>query len=241
MNYAEISAMFKEVLRLKGSPVAVKLIKQGESIPANVPESDIHMRYCNAICEARNGKSLVLPAKKDSCGAGASALGQMETPPKIKSGELHYNIGGFASPEAAKKMIDQRPELIAGEATATVVTPLEVTPVDPDVVLVIGPPESIDWILVASVFSTGGRISLNTASFNAICVDSTIIPYKTGKVNLSLGCWGCRKNNPDFAETEMIIGIPFKELDGIANALKQMSQKMIPDSRKKVDYRQIAK
>jgi uncharacterized protein (DUF169 family) len=163
----------------------------------------------------------------------------MPTPPKVKSGEFYYGMGGFASSEAARKMIDQRPELMAGEAVATVVTPLESTPVDPDVVLIIGSPEAIEWILAASVFSTGGRISLSTATFQA-CVDSTIVPFKTGKVNLTFGCWGCRKNNPEFEENELIIGIPFKELEGVYNSLIKMSKKMIPDARKKIDYRKLA-
>jgi uncharacterized protein (DUF169 family) len=74
LNYKEISAKLKEVLNLKGSPVAVKLIRDCDQLPAGIPESDIHMRFCNSVFEARRGKSWILPAKKNSCAPGASAF-----------------------------------------------------------------------------------------------------------------------------------------------------------------------
>ena len=236
MKYADVSTKFKEILGLRWSPVAVKLVKRGEAIPTGIPEPDLNLRYCQSIMEAKKGRALLLPAKKHACPVGASSLGLMEAPPKVKSGELHYKLGSFASIDAAKNMIAQRPELEAGSIAATLVAPLEATPMDPDVVVVTGLPEQLYWILAASIFTTGGRISISTSSFQATCVDATLIPYMTGKVNLSLGCYGCRKYNPDWGDEEIVVGIPIGRLEDVAVALQRLSEKIIPSGREKVPY-----
>ena len=233
MKYADVSTKFKEILGLRWSPVAVKLVKRGEAIPTSIPEPDLNLRYCQALTEAKKGRVLLLLAKKHACPVGASSLGLMEAPPKVKSGEFHYKLGGFASIDAAKNMIAQRPELEAGSITATIVAPLEATPIDPDVVVVTGLPEQIYWILAASIFTAGGRISINTSPFQATCADATLIPYMTGKVNLSLGCIGCRKY-ANLGNEEVVVGIPIGQLEDIAVALQRLSEKIIPFGREKV-------
>jgi uncharacterized protein (DUF169 family) len=231
--YEDMSRILMESLGLKNEPVSVTLIKKGQDIPAGYAEPETPIRHCQSIMRARKGESLFVPAKKQACPVGASALGISPTPEKVATGELHYNLGMFETQAAAKRMIDQRPTIEAGSVVATVLSPLSKARVEPDVVVVVGVPEQIYWLMpVAATFNAGGRITADTAAFQATCVDATVIPYLTGNTNLSLGCYGCRKST-DIASEEMLVGIPMSKMANIVAAIGKMSQGPIPKSRAK--------
>jgi uncharacterized protein (DUF169 family) len=182
---------------------------------------------------ARKGEMLVVQADKQACPVGASSLGLVPTPEKVASGEFHYNMGMYSSQEAAKQTIEQRPALEEGSVEATAVAPLSKTRMKPDVVIITGTPEQVFWLIpAASTFSMGGRVTVNMASVQAACADSTLIPYLTGNVNISLGCFGCRKTT-DIAPEEMLVGIPGTKLREIVAAVDKMKEGPIPKSRAK--------
>jgi uncharacterized protein (DUF169 family) len=99
--------------------------------------------------------------------------------------------------------------------------------------VVTGTPEQLYWLLPAvSTYERGGRISIETASFQASCADTTILPYKTGIPNLSLGCYGCRKST-DIAPEEMLLGFKADTLDRTVEILEKLKAKAIPACREK--------
>jgi uncharacterized protein (DUF169 family) len=233
MNNAEMSKVFIESLGLQTEPVAITLIKKGTPLPEGYQLPDKPIRHCQAIMRARKGEMLVVPADKQACPVGASALGIVPIPEKVKTGEFHYNLGMYETVDAAAKTISARPHLEPMSNDATALAPLSKATLEPDVVVVVGVPEQIYWIIpAASTFSMGGRITVETASFQATCADSTIVPIMSGKVNISLGCFGCRKAT-DIKPEEMLVGIPKQKLPELVKALKTLAQGPIPKSRQK--------
>jgi uncharacterized protein (DUF169 family) len=233
MNNAEMSKVFMESMGLQTEPVAITMIKKGKPLPEGymVPEKPI--RHCQAIMRARKGEMLAVPADKQACPVGGSALGIVPTPEKVKTGEFHYNLGMYETVGAAEKTISVRPHLEPMSNDATALAPLSKATLEPDVVVVVGVPEQIYWILpAASTYSIGGRITVETASFQATCADSTIVPILSGNVNISLGCFGCRKAT-DIKPEEMLVGIPKSRLPEVVRALKILAQGPIPKSRQK--------
>lgn len=65
------------------------------------------------------------------------------------------------------------------------------------------------------------------------CADSRVMPYLTGNVNTSLGCFGCRKTT-DLAPEEMLVGIPGSRIREIAAAAEKMKEGLTPKSWMKV-------
>ena len=233
MNNAEMSKVFMESLGLQTEPVAITLIKKGKPLPAGYAVPDKPLRHCQAIMRARKGEMLAVPADKQACPVGASALGITPIPDKVKSGEFHYNLGMYENLEAAAKTISVRPHLEPMTNDATALAPLSKATLDPDVVVVVGVPEQVYWIIpAASTYSIGGRITVETASFQATCADSTIVPMNSGNVNISLGCFGCRKAT-DIKPEEMLVGIPRQRLAEVVRALQKLAQGPIPKSRQK--------
>jgi len=91
------------------------------------------------------------------------------------------------------------------------------------------------WINLAAIHETGGRLSFNSAVFQACCVDVTVVPYLTKNVNVSLGCYGCR-DATDIEDGECLVGIPNEKLGGIIESVEALSKKAIPYVRQKRIY-----
>jgi len=233
MDYAEMSKKMVDILGLQNEPVAVTLIKKGEKLPEGYSQPDKPIRHCQSIMRARKGEMLVVTEEKEACPVGASALGIVALPEKVKSGDFHYGLGLFESAEAASKMVEKRTALPEGSIQAVAVSPLSKARVMPDVVVVTGTPEQVYWLIpAATTFSVGGRVTVDMATAQASCGDSTIIPYVTGNINISLGCFGCRKST-DIKPEEMLVGIPMAKIPDIVKALEKMGAGPIPKSRTK--------
>ncbi len=229
----EASKKLVDALGLKHEPVAISLLRKGQHAPEGYREPESNIRHCQSIMRARKGEMLVVPASKHACPVGGSALGLMPVPEKVASGEFHYNMGMYESPQAAKTTLEKRVTLGEENVTATMVSPLSKAKVKPDVVVVTGTPEQMFWLIpAASTFSVGGRVTVDMASVQASCEDSTILPYVTGNVNISLGCFGCRKTT-DIGPDEMLVGIPATKLDEVVKALDKLKEGAIPKSRTK--------
>lgn len=232
MENAEISEKLIRMLGLKYEPVAVKLIRKGENIPEGFKEPESNIRHCQSIMRARKGEAFVIPAGKHACVVGASSLGMVPTPVKVKEGEFHANLGMFDCADAAANMIMQRSDLEEGSVIATVVGPLKDFGFEPDVVILVDLPETLYWLVPAATFFEGGRQAFSTAAFQATCVDSTIIPLLTGKMNMSLGCFGCRRST-DIRNEEMIAGIPYSNLGKMLEALGKIYEGPMKKARSK--------
>jgi len=211
-----------DVLELPTEPVAITLVKKGQPLPDGYQIPEKNIRHCQSVMRARRGEKLLLTGEKHACHVGASALGLVPIPDKVKTGEFHFNLGMFDSIEAAKKMIDERPQLDCGSVIATAVSPLSKTDLPPDVVVVTGTPEQMYWLLpVAAKFFEGGRILVELEPFQASCAYSTVYPYMHDTLSMSIGCYGCRKST-DLEPTEMLVGIPATKLEAVVQSLQKI-------------------
>lgn len=226
------SEALMRILRLRWSPVAINLIPAGDPLP-DVPQPREKLRYCQSLMAARRGKTLLMPARCHACPDGTTILGLTEIPAKLASGELYIRFGKLASIEAARQMVAERPKLEPRSIQATMVAPLAQTVLAPDVVAVIAQPEQMMWLCMAASFYTGKRFEFKVSGYNAQCVETTLFPYTTGKINISLGCYGCRASS-DIGDDLMFMGIPAAEMPGLVRGLEALGKKAIPDSRNKI-------
>ena len=68
---------------------------------------------------------------------------------------------------------------------------------------------------------------------SATGVETTLFPYTTGEINMSLGCYGCRATS-DIGDDIMFMGIPLSQLPSLVEGLERLGKKAIPDSRAKI-------
>lgn len=220
-NYEQLSSKLKTILGLKGSPVAVKLVKAKEEIPAGVPEMSGKLRHCEMIQKARGGDVFYATKDHHACAGGAGALGVEETPEKIRSGEFYFGLGRFQTIGAAKRTMNAVPKTNQN-FIATMYAPLEKASFTPDVVVVLGNPRQMLRLAQANIYHKGGRNTIDFSGIQSLCADAVAKPYITGELNASFGCDGSRKY-AKVADDELVVGIPVEKLDDIVMALEKFA------------------
>ena len=220
MPWSEIAETLKTYLGLEGSPVAIKLAKSKEAIPEGMQEIGETVRHCQMVTMARkDGAIFYATADKHVCMGGGWSLGLKDLTKSLKSGEFYYKLGKFESWAGCMRTIHQVPHVPDRETYATLYAPLEKTPFDPHVVVIVGQPRSMLKLAQSVLYKSGGRIHTSMSGIQSVCADATAQPYLTGEVNASLGCDGSRKFS-GIDDHEMVIGIPAELLPEIAAAVK---------------------
>jgi len=220
INYAEASETLKKYLKLSGSPVAFRFAAKKEDIPAGMQELDKTIRHCSMVGLARKeGRIFYSTAVKHECNGGAWALGLRELTESLRTGDFYYKLGKFESSAACKRTIDRVPHLQSLETYATLYAPLEKTPFDPQVVLIVASPWVMLKLAQSVLFRIGGRINAGFAGIQSVCSDACAQTYLNGQVNFSLGCDGSRKFS-GIEDGEMVMGIPAELLPEITESLK---------------------
>jgi uncharacterized protein (DUF169 family) len=220
IKYAEASETLKKYLNLSGSPVAFRFATKKEEIPEGMKELDKTIRHCSMVGLARKeGQIFYSTAGKHECNGGAWALGLREITESLKTGDFYYKLGKFESSAACKRTIDRVPHLQTLATYATLYAPLEKTPFDPQVVLIVASPWVMLKLAQSVMFRIGGRINAEFAGIQSVCSDVCAQTYLNGHVNFSLGCDGSRKFS-GIEDGEMVIGIPAELLPEIIESLK---------------------
>ena len=219
-GYDSISQKLKDNLGLKKSPVAVKFILRKEDLPEGVPKISENVRHCQMVQKASQGESFYATAEEQMCKGGAAALGLMDAPEKVKTGEFYYGLGRFSSIGSAKSTMESIPK-IDNIMYALVYSPLEKAEFDPDVIVVICNPAQAMILAQAMVYTLGGRMEADFAGIQSICADAVAGPFINKRPNITLGCSGSRK----FAEIqsdEVIVGMNGENIGCVVNALENM-------------------
>jgi uncharacterized protein (DUF169 family) len=188
-KWAKLSQRCKEILCLEGSPVAVSL---REEPLKKVETPQKAFTFCQFVIQARVKKK-VLQANSENiiCCKGASALGLYETPANVMSGKRDAGRK-VKDLRAAQTLQKEIPRIPAGKFNSIIVSPLEKSPVDPDVILVVGYPAQI-WRLAQSVnWKDGKRLIFSTSTSQGVCADGVAVPFLRNYMNISLGCTGMR-------------------------------------------------
>ena len=219
INYGDASETLKKYLKLSGSPVAFRFATKKEDIPAGMQELDKTIRHCSMAGLARKeGRIFYSTSDKHECNGGAWALGLREITESLKTGDFYFKLGKFESSAACKRTIDRVPHLQTLETYATLYAPLEKTPFDPQVVLIVASPWVMLKLAQSVLFQVGGRINAEFAGIQSVCSDACAQTYLNGQVNFSLGCDGSRKFS-GIEDGEMVIGIPAELLPEITESL----------------------
>ena len=220
INYAEAAETLKKLLKLSGSPVAFRFATKKEEIPEGMQKLDKTIRHCSMIGLARKeGKIFYALADNHECNGGAWSLGLREITETLKNGDFYYKLGKFESSAACKRTIDRVAHLNPGDTYATLYAPLEKTPFDPQVVLIVATPWTMLKLAQSTLFRVGGRINAEFSGIQSVCADACAQTYLTGRVNFSLGCDGSRKFS-GIDDAEMVMGIPAEILPEIIEALR---------------------
>lgn len=225
-EYYEWARTLKDTLGLRKDPVAVRLVRNNEQPPTDIMTTKTPLRHCVSINMASQGAMLHLPAEGHACSAAKAALGIAALPEKVQNGTVPYMHGLASSQEAASRIMEEIPREQLGNIKGTLVSPLENTQFEPDVIILILTPRQAMWVANALLFSSGGpRITANFAGMQASCGDVTVLPKLNNTVNFSVGCYGCRSAGK-LDDDEMYVGIPLSQMAEVVSGIRGLQKAM---------------
>lgn len=233
-NYAQTLKYFLELYR---RPVAIRFLKKDEEA---LPEyrSDLNLTFCQFVMLAQRGEKLLALADNLACANGAAALGLMAMPEKIKNGEMLSRLNLFATPEIAAQASTLTPRIPLGAYPRIMLAALDEADFEPQVVILQGKPAALMWVLIADNHQKGNRYTFTTAVSQGVCVDTAIIPFLEGRSNLSLSCYGGR-GATDQGEDEVLLGVPFKDLESIVEVLPGLKNNIMKRGMEKGAYKRL--
>jgi uncharacterized protein (DUF169 family) len=219
-GYDLVSQKLKEELSLDKSPVAIKFLLREEDIPEGIKKIDKTMRHCEMVQKASQGEMFYSTNEEQMCKGGAAAIGLMEAPEAIKSGEFYQSLGRFSSLGSAKRTMEEIPK-IDPMMKAIIYAPLEDIEFDPDVIVIICKPAQAMKLAQAMIYTRGGRVEASFSGIQSICADAVAGPFTKNTANITLGCSGSRQY-ADIKEEEVIVGMNGENIGCIINALESM-------------------
>ena len=225
MDNEKIQSLGKElrdILQMTTSPVAVHLVQADEEIPTGIPQIDEKTRHCQMVDNVRRlGIQFYSLLDNQMCKGGAAVMGLTEMSPKLKSGEVYYNLNHFHSVDSAKTTMEKVPMVSANSIKAIVYAPLEKATFMPDVVLIIAKPKQVMELSQALLHKSGGRVNAGFAGKQSVCADGVAYPYISGEAGVTIGCSGSRKYT-EIQDEEMIMSIPVAMLPDLVESAKSM-------------------
>jgi uncharacterized protein (DUF169 family) len=222
--YEEKVKELNELLGLKGSPVAVKLVKSTDKIPEGYSKMSEKKRHCEFVQDARlTGNKGYATSDEHLCKGGAGVMGIEPLPASVASGKMYHQLGNFETSEGAQETIAAIPKS-SENYYASIYSPLETAEYEPDVIVLVLTPKQALRISQAYLRAKGGRISSDYSGIQSLCADAVVAVKERGVPNMTLGCSGSRKY-AKIADEEVIIGIPPENFIDIVDALKIFKDK----------------
>jgi len=211
-----LSTEFVRLVRLQSHPVAVKMLKSvSEAEGMDIKRPDRKLAVCQLISQAYFvGHRRVGTMKElgDLCPLGAASLGLMEVPQPYLQG-LAYLGSYHATKEVGKSVIESIPKFDPGEYAGILVSPLDRSPVDPDVVIFGGNVSQILVFVRAYLHNRGGRLDFGTCAM-AGCADLIVRTMRAKKLTVVLPCLGYRLLAFP-SETDLLCAVPGELLEDI--------------------------
>jgi len=215
MKWREYSQRLKEVLDLRGSPVAVTYSME----PVKEAAPGRHFA-CKAFLDARDGKTINLTKENSVCHGGTWHLG---LGPKVE-GEAdkalkRFLVHGeklFCSIAAFNRamMLATPPPL--GLAENVVFSPMEKAELMPDLGLFIVNAEQACRLIQLATYWDG--VSPKTEMIGSACHAAVAYPLVSGEINVTFLDWTARRTRP-YKPDEIILTVPYHRMHGIVEAI----------------------
>ncbi|HJX38482.1 MAG TPA: DUF169 domain-containing protein, partial [Anaerolineae bacterium] len=192
------SRVLTELLRLQTRPVAVRLLPPREKLPGRVRRPSKLLRHRVTLCQAitmarRYGWRLGLLKDDVCCPVALIAYGWLEERPDMSEVEEVMLASGYAqNRQAARGQIEAIPRLAEGECGALVLSPLELTEWEPDLVLVYANPAHFMRLVHAATYHQGEPIRTSFGPRAASCAEGIIRAHRTKECQVVLPGGGDR-------------------------------------------------
>jgi len=218
-EWQEYALIFKELLNLEYSPVAIACLK--EPLLENRGKK---VRICRAILDAGKGQTLQIDSTNNACFGASWHLGFHKIKDqKVADMVKKFVVEGeklFCSYQALDNLLFQMEEPPDNSDSYFVLFPLEKAEFKPQLVIFIINPEAACRLLTLVTFIDGVMPKIKIGG--PTCRMSIIYPLLTGEVNVSFFDYTARKMcNVD--KDKLLITIPYTKMPLIMESIDKCS------------------
>ncbi len=215
-GYARV---FKELLNLEYSPVAVSCLKE-----PSLENTDKKVRICRAILDAGKGETIEIDKRNNACFGASWHLGfQQIKDPKITRMIKKFVVEGeklFSSYEALDKLVSQIEEVPDNSNSYFALSALEKCEFIPQLVIFICHAEAACRLLTLVTFLDGVMPKIKIGG--PTCRMSIIYPLLSGEVNISFYDYTARKLC-NVEKDKLLISIPYRRIPRIIESIDKCS------------------
>jgi uncharacterized protein (DUF169 family) len=217
MHWQKWSERLKKQLELDTNPVAVTFA--GAPAPGT-PAPQGKVSVCQALKKASEGEAVTITAETCGCPGGLVSLGLGQMPPQGRERLVDFLVNKekvFCSRVAIYRGQQSVPAPL-GMASHVFFSPLSSATTQPDIVVFIGKPASLQRLISFAGYWEGG--SLKAELSGPACRTGIAYPVVTGEIGLSLLDFGARRL-AGFADEHLLLSVPLHRMMGIIAALDQ--------------------
>jgi uncharacterized protein (DUF169 family) len=218
-EWQDYSLIFKELLGLEYSPVALSCLKE-----PFLKEAARKVRICRAILDAGKGQTLQVAKTNNACFGASWHLGfHPIRDQKVKEMVKKFVVEGeklFCSYQALDNLIAEMQEPPDNSNTYFVLAPLEKCEFIPQLVIFVVDAEAACRLLTLVTFLDGVMPKIKIGG--STCRMSIIYPLVTGEVNLSFYDYTARKMC-NLEKDKLIITIPYKKIPQLIESIDKCS------------------
>lgn len=221
-DWKRASGEIRRFCNLASAPVAVKLLKQVKELSEIRGLKQLQATApCHMAAYARYYKEegvVGASAEGLKCVWGATCTGLMRSPERLSDGELGWRYA--KDPEAGKHIQEVMGVLGAKEKLfeAMVMAPLDITPLDPDVVVMYVTPAQALRMVIAYAYASGEEIRSVITGQSSLC-SSIAHAYQEKNLTIDLPCMGDRMFGL-VQEQEMLVAFHHSRTNQIVEGLR---------------------
>lgn len=215
MEWKEYANQIKELLKLKGNPVAITYSMK----PPSESDGKKH-RVCDAFLKARDGNIIDLTSKTSTCPGGTWHLGLGERPRGagdkalkdfLVNGEKMYcSVSAFHRAQA----LTAQPPL--GLADHIILSPMDKAEFRPDIVLFICNADQACRLVTLDSYGTG--IPPKIEMSGSTCHQAVAYPIVSGELNVSLMDYTSRRIR-GYTQEDLLVTIPYHRFHGVMRSI----------------------
>jgi uncharacterized protein (DUF169 family) len=227
MDYKLFSEEITRMIRPQSYPLGMKLIKDENTLPEKAvrpAKYGINISLCQWTTMARRWKRILGAVADDiNCSPCLAALGLKKMENSKALSEYFLDMGYLDSIELAEKATKELEPIPYGEIRGIDVFPLEMAPIDPDIVLIYGTPAQMARLASGYLYHHGELIESRTTGFGISCL-SAVKPHFTGKPAFVHPGRG-ERILAGTGESEMFMTLPAKFCESLLDGLKKTEDK----------------
>lgn len=239
MNVRKEAEKLYALLQLTNRVVGVKFVYTKEEYDAVAANECVRpIAYCCAVRAATKGHSVKITKESSGCEGSNKSIGFVQPPEDFFNGNAGKRLGLYKTEEIAAKVSQTVPMMPMG-TYGIVAKPLECFEQEPQIALIVCNAREMMRVIQGYTYTYGLADWLSFSGNRAVCVESTVTPILTDRINVSVMCGGTRFR-AKWSDNDMIIGIPISQLSGVVDGILQTVNPMEMDERKREIERRLS-